>query len=489
MTTSAPLSATEARRAARSAAALTLARILSSGASFVWQLILGRWLGDSEYGVYGTILALFTLGATFALFGLSLIVIRESARRPERASDAFTIALVITTVTTGLGYVAVNAIAVPLGYDDGLRGLLAIAGLALFTDTAGTLAYDQLIARERMVSASIIEVGYILGRIALAGIALALGFGLFGVYVVTLLTSLLRAGILWGLAARSGIRPRFPVDAIWRRRLLIDALPLAVAAFINQAYTYTDRLISTSILTSAATGHLTAAFVIVIGVVEILSTTVIVAVLPLMSRAYQPDQPQGGEQFRFVVEKLALYTLLIGIPLGITFTGAADAITVPLFGEDFRPAAAVLRVLIWYAVLTMVVNVFAQSLMTQNRQRQYVALRTGGLILKLALNLILLPTLGVVGAAAASVMAELAVLIVVSRAAGGASLWRTYAGRLSRIALAALASAAVVAVLLSVFHPLIAAAVGVAIYGAIIVLARVIGADDRALLRTLIGRG
>ncbi len=489
MTASIPLTAAEARRAARSAAVLTLARLIANGALFGWQLILGRWLGDAEYGVYGTILALFTLGATFGLFGLSLIAIRESARRPERAGAVFTAALTIATVTTAIGYAAVNLAAALLGYPDDLRGLLALAGLALFTDTAGTLAYDQLIARERMISASAVEVGHILGRIALALLALAAGFGLLGVYLVTLLTSLMRAAVLWGVMARSGVRPRFPVDAVWRRRLIGDALPLALAAFINQAYTYIDRLIATGLLSSAATGQLTAAFVIVVGVVEILSTTVLVAVFPLMARAYQPDQPGGGVQFRFLVEKLALYTLLIGIPLGIAFTAAADAITVPLFGADFQPAAQVLRVLIWYAALTMIVNVFAQALMVQNRQRQYVALRTGGLILKLGLNLVLLPALGVIGAAAASVIAELAVLIAVGRAAGGAGPGRIAALRLGRVALAAAVSAGSVALLLAFIPPLIAALAAGLIYLLSGLALRIVDADDRALLRTLLRRG
>lgn len=488
MTASIPLTAAEARRAARSAAALTLARIISSGALFGWQLILGRWLGDTEYGVYGTILALFTLGATFGLFGLSLIAIRESARRPERASAVFTAALAIATVTTAIAYVAINLAAALLGYPDHLRALLGLAGLALFTDTAGTLAYDQLIARERMVNASAVEVGHILGRIALAALVLAAGFGLTGVYLITLLTSLLRAAVLWGLAARSGVSLRFPVDAIWRRRLIGDALPLALAAFINQAYTYIDRLIATSLLSSAATGQLTAAFVIVVGVVEILSTTVLVAVFPLMARAYQPDQPDGGTQFGFLVEKLALYTLLISIPLGLVFTTAADAITVPLFGTDFQPAADVLRVLIWYAGLTMIVNVFAQSLMVQNRQRRYVTLRTGGLILKLGLNLALLPALGVIGAAAASVIAELVVLIAVGRAAGGAAQRHPSALRLGRVALAAAASAGAAVFLMTFAHPLIAAlGAGVAYLLSGLAL-RVVDTDDRALLRTLLRR-
>lgn len=486
--TTAPLAAAEARRAARSAAALTLARIIGSAAQFAWQLILARWLGDADFGVYGTIGALFTIGASFAGFGLSLIVIREAARQPDRAGDALTIALVVTTITAGIAFMAVNFAGAAFGYPVDLRALLSVAALAIFTDTLGTLAYDQLLARERMVTTAAVEVGYILGRIALAGGVLALGGGLFGVYAVTLLTSSGRAALLWTLAARAGVLVRFPVNAAWRNQLVRDAAPLALAAFINLAYVQIDRLLATALLGPAVTGHLNAAFVIVVGVVEILSTTVLVAVYPLMSRAYQPDQPNGGAQFHYVLERLAFYTYVIGIPLGLAFTTAADAITVPLFGADFQPAAGVLRVLIWYAALTMIVNVFAQAALAQNRQRGYVAIRAVGLAVKLALNVVLLPTFGAAGAALASVIAEAGVLIAAARLAGGRGVFAPFIGRRGAIVLGlGLVSGAVMVLLGMAIPPLLAAIVGGIVY-AIGGLVWVVSPDDRALVRSIIKR-
>ncbi|MFN8378281.1 MAG: polysaccharide biosynthesis C-terminal domain-containing protein [Anaerolineae bacterium] len=83
----------------------------------------------------------------------------------------------------------------------------------------------------------------------------------------------------------------------------------------------------------------------------------------------------------------------------------------------------------------MVVNVFSQGLTVENRQRRYVMIRTGGLVGKLALNLLLMPVIGVMGAAVATVLAESGVL------AGTASAfpleWRELLPRLLRVALAA----------------------------------------------------
>ena len=104
--------------------------------------------------------------------------------------------------------------------------------------------------------------------------------------------------------------------------------------------------------------------------VEVLSTTILVAIYPMMSRVYRGDGQDS-------------HLPLHGRKAGVLHAAdrAADwawssacsprEIIVPLFGAGYSATAAILRVLIWYAVVTMVDNVFAQALYVQNRQRYH----------------------------------------------------------------------------------------------------------------------
>ena len=480
-TTSTPLAGAEARRAARNAVAIVVSRIISSGALFVWSLILAGLLGDSDFGIYNAIAALYLIGAAMTSFSLSQIVIREVARQPELAGKYLGITLILQTVLALFAYVSMNAAALAFGYDDTLRGLTAIACISLLIDMLGNMCYDQLIAQERMVTTASIDLAHVVIRIVLAALALWAGFGLLGIYVVTLLTGIGRSILLWTMLLKTGVRPVLPLDWSLARPLLINSAPLALSSFINMTYVQIDKLMTTSLLTTADTGHLSAAFIIVIGVVEILSTTVLIALYPMMSRTYQPGNAHNATFF-FIVEKLSFFTLLIGLPLGLLCTSFAAEIAVPLFGEDFRPAADVLRVLIWYAVITIVVNVFAQAMMVQNRQRFYVAVRAGGLILKLVLNLMLLPRIGVVGAALASVVAE---ALVLAALAGAFKLdWRALSPRLLRIVGAVLAATATMFAL-GAIHPILGMIGGLAVYAGAILLLGVLANDDWDLLYRL----
>jgi PST family polysaccharide transporter len=487
-----PLRGDEARRAARNAAAIAAARVISSGAAFAWQLVLGRLLGDAAFGVYGTISGLIGIAVPLAAFGISPILIRDVARRPDLAGRCQSIALFTQTLLALLAYLALNGAGLALGYDEALRAFAAVAAFSLFVDLPGNLCYDLLLAQEKMTTTSAVEIAHIVARVALGTLLLSAGWGLAGAYIATLITGVVRSAALWWLLRRTGVAPVFPLDRRLARSLLTDSAPLAAASVLNMSYAYIDRLLTTSLLTTAAAGHLTAAFVVIYGVIDLLSTTVITALYPLMSRAYTP----GGDNATFdvVVRTLARFTLLIGLPLGLVFTVHAGAITVPLFGDDFAPSADVLRVLIWFAVVAMIGNVYAQALLAQNRQRITVMARALALAVKLALSLMLLPAVGVVGAALASVGAELLTLALLWRAfsvhartaarpsVGGAAR-PAGAARLAGAALLALG--AMWALESRGVSPLVGMMAGGAVYGAGVLALRVLQAEEWDLLYRL----
>ncbi len=482
------LSGAEARRAARNAGAIVVARVLSSGALLLWQLILGRLLGDSEFGVYGTVGALFALGASLTAFGTGPIVVRDVARRPDRAGMYLSAAL-ITHTMFGLGaYLILNALGVALGYDGSIRALTAVAAISLFVDLFGNVAYDVLLGRERMVVASGIDVAHIVVRIVLAGIALSLGFGLLGVYVMTIVSGVGRSVAFWIVLRRDNVRAHFPIDGVLVRALIINSAPLAVGALINITYTQIDKLMTTSTLTTADTGHLNAAFVIIAGVVELLSSTVLTAIFPILSRAFvMPFKltDPANATFRFLIEKLAFFSVLVGLPLSIAITLFASAVAIPLFGADFAPTADLLRVLIWYALVVLVVNVFAQGMMAQNRQRRLLIVRFGGLGLKLSLNIFLLPRVGVIGAGIASVCAELVVLALLIGDYRALQLQRHLLGRLARTALAGVVAAAVMWVV-GAINPVVGLIVGGLAYIVALIGVRALAKDDLDLLYRLV---
>ncbi len=480
--TSSHLTGEEAKRTARNIGALVLASLLSKGALFIWQLVLAPWLGVLDYGIYGTVGALLAIAMPAASFGMGLILIRDVASAPKKAGHYWSGMLFLQTSLAILAYIGMNLGA--LGYSETIRGFTAIAGLSLFIDLFGSMGYDLLLSREEMAKASVVEIGHIFLRIGLAILALALGFGLLGVYIATFLSSIVRWIVLWGLNFRAGVYPQFPLDRGTAWQLLVDSSPLAIAAVLSLAYQHADKLMTTGILGEEGTGYLTVAFVINFGVIEMLSTTVLTATYPLMSRVYQAGE---STTFRMIIEKLALFMLVISLPLVLTLSIFASDITIPLFGEDFAPTAGILRILIWYTMLTMVANIFSKALLVQNRQRLTLMIRMAGLGLNILLNLILLnhwqdPR----GAAVASIAAEglILVLLIWQFQASGIS-WQQLLPNLARLLVLGII-VAIVMLMLQDIQFILAMVAGLALYIAGIIVGKILRPDDWDLIYRLV---
>jgi O-antigen/teichoic acid export membrane protein len=485
MTTSDSVSPTaqDARRAARNAGAIAAASVLSKGALFFWQLALARAVGEASYGIYGTVGAFFAVGTAIVNFGMGPIVIRDVARAPQLAGKYLTATLFMQTGLAVIAYGLINGAAALGGYEDALRALLALAAVSLLVDILGNMTNDLLLAQERMLASSLVTIGHIILLISLAGLALLAGWDLVGVYFATILAGLGRAAALWVLVLRRGVRPQLPFDASIAMPLLRNGAPLALAAFLALAYQHADKLMTTRFIGSSQTGYLTAAFVIVFGIIELLSTTVLIATYPMMSRYYQDGQ---GDVFGFMVEKLAFFTLLVSVPIALVLSIFAPEITVPLFGPNFAPTADVLRILIWYTVVAMTANVFARGLVVQNRQRSLLAVRATGLALNILLNALLIPRVGIIGAACASLAAELLVLSVLLHyfKASGWDLGRMQP-RLLRLLLLSGAVAAGM-LLLGRVQPLLGLVGGPLLYAGGVSAGWVLAADDWDLIYRLV---
>ena len=477
----ASISASDAKRAARNVSALVFASLISKGALFLWQLWLSTWLGAYEYGIYGTVVGMIAIAGSLASFSMGLIVIRDVAREPHKAGKYWTAMLFWQTALALLAYIAMNGFAI--GYSEALRGFAALAGINLFIDLFGNMGHDLLLAREDMLKTSLVEIIHILLRIGLALAALGLGFGLLGVYGAAIISGILRSLTLVYLNVRAGIRPQFPFDRAIGLPLLVNSAPLALSALLSLAYQHADKLMTTGILGETVTGYLTVAFVINFGVIELFSTTVLVAAYPLLARYYDDGR---GSTFGFMLEKLALYMVLIGLPLALSLSIFADDIISALFGSAYAPTAGILSLLIWYTAITMFGNVFSKGMLIQNRQRCLLVLRAAGLALNVALNAILLTAWGDArGAAIASIAAELLVVALLLRTFRTPGCrWRRLGGASARLLLIAV-PVTLIMLLAREWLAMPALLIGVSAYLVGILVARVFNDDDWDLIYRL----
>jgi len=452
-------------RLARRVAANTTAQLAGKAAVLLVAAgsiaVLTRYLGPSDYGRYGLALSVMQLFGVFADAGLTTIVVRESARHPERTAELVGNALTLRMLLS-LAVIALAGLgSFVLPYEPKVQLAIVIAGVPLLFGGLTSTATAVLQTELRMARAAIAEV---VGRVAsfaavIAVVLLDLGFyaavGAGGVgAAVTLL-------VTWRLT-----RPLAPIafraaTGTWRS-LIGASLPVGLALALNEIYVRADTIIISAYRDFDEVGAYALAYRI-LEVTSLAGTAFLTSVFPLMSR--QAGADVAG--LRRTLQTAWDAFLMLGTPLAICGAVVAPQVVDLAAGADFADAADPLRILLFAGALAFVNGVLGFGLIATDRQRRALWLNVVGLTANVGLNLVVVPAHGIVGAATVTVFTEIIVL------AGGLWLSRRHLDFTPRVGVlvpAAGAAGIAAAVLLALpFDALVLLApLAVALYGGLL---------------------
>ena len=124
---------------------------------------------------------------------------------------------------------------------------------------------------------------------------------------------------------------------------------------------------------------------------------------PVLSRTYVASR----EQFRHVVRGTLELWVGATVPLVVAGTFLADPIVRFLYGSAYAASAAPFRILVWSAALVVLRWVYMDSLRATGHQNLDLRCAITSATLNVGLNVLLIPRFGMIGAASATVFADL----------------------------------------------------------------------------------
>ncbi len=337
--------------------------------------------------------------------GLTTIVVRELAQRPERAPVLLGSALVLRS---GLSLAAVAAAVVAslaLPYPPDVRVAVAIAGIPL---AFGLLNSAFVAVLQAGLQAGRAAVGDVAGRAAsLAAVALVAALDLgFHAVVATAGVGAAVTLLVTARLARRALPARPVADRGEVRGLLLAALPLGAALALNEAYGRADALIISLTRPFDELG-LYALGWRVLELSATLPAVLLFALFPLIARfVAQGETERLRTTLQVGVDVLALAGLALAVGGGLV----ADALARALGGDGFAGAAEPMRVLLVAAALGFVNGLYGHALIARARQLSTLWLNAGILAINVGLNVLLVPKYGIMAAAWSAVACEIAIL-------------------------------------------------------------------------------
>jgi O-antigen/teichoic acid export membrane protein len=370
--------------------------------------IVARYLGLERFGIYAFITAIaLTLGPA-AAFGVTRMVVRELAKRNVNDREFFTTACVIQAVFCAflMGIGIMLTYLTNWSHTTDVAVLLALAGALIMA--LGETHMSVTWAHERM------DFSLIAGGVQKVSLLVFICLvAVFDAGFLALFWARLWAAVLYFLISAVLVYARFLKPCLcfrmdYARNIIRESLPLCVARLQQALLLRVDVFVLKWLSTPAAIGLFEVPHRL-ISQVQILASSVNMSVFPVLARSTDPAA-------REMLQKSYGQTVRFLLVTGLFLTGAMNVCAEPfmslLFGSEFLPAVASLRVL--SSVIGMLfVSTFQFSLLVALGKPRLNVLCLGiALLVNFTLDVVLIPGYGYLGASVATLIAYFVRVVV-----------------------------------------------------------------------------
>ena len=380
-----------------------MARTVAAALSAVWLVVAARNL---PLAAFGDLALLLSLGVTLSFIGdlgLPLVLMDTCARRPGTARAA--LALVIrrrTAAATVAGAVTAAAYLVAAG--DTRWTIPATFAVSMLATAGHTSASAALRAVGTVRAEALNEVVSRVAVLLLGGVWLARGGGLLAAVTVYAAVDIVSV-----LALVAVCRRRLPVaeGTVDQESFGLRATaPLAGGGLLANLYQRADVWVLALIAGPTSVAMYAAAYRLLDGLL-LLPGAVAALVVPRTA-----GLPPGGRAV--AGRRSAVRSVALVLPLSALVAALGRPVLELLFGASFSAAAPVLAVLMVSASAGAVVTVLS-PLVGVAARRTYAVVMASALSVNLTLNVALVPRLGSMGAALATLASQVVLAVVLWR--------------------------------------------------------------------------
>ena len=366
----------------------------------VTSLGLARHLGPAGFGAYQSLVSWVLIFVAVAAGGFQSVVIQQLAvsKAPHLILGT---AFRLRMVWSGLAMLLCTGIPLLLGWDTlQLMGLLIL--VPILPLQVGDLADYLFQSRIQPKPVVVARTCGSLASLALVGFGMLSGQGILFFLLAVMVEQVIGCALLLLANQRSGIPfARWRFDPLVASELWQDAWPMLLATLSFFIYTRIDVVMLQALSTPEQTGFF-AASARLSQLWAFVPMVIVNAAFPLLARTRA-----SGDIHAYAEQQSSLFTLLgaSGLAIALPVSLCASWLAPLLFGVAYRATAPMLALQAWIALCYFLRTGLDRYLVTERLTRFNLMLHLGTALLNVALNLVLIPRMGGLGAAWASLAA------------------------------------------------------------------------------------
>ena len=388
-----------AQRILKNVASLLISRAIAQSFTFVSIIYLARILGPADFGRINFALAIVAYFTLIGNMGLPLLGTRDIARDKDKIRDYSGSVLTLRFFLAVLGFSLLLLMAFFLNKPLEIRYLIILYGLGLIPSA---LLLDW--AFQGVEKMEYIGLGRILAAVIYVGLVLGFVKGRQQLLLIPcfhVAANLLAAGLLISIFVRQFGRPEFGFKIVFWKSLLRQALPIGFSLVMIEIFYNIDTVMLGFMRSDEEVGYYNAAYKIIMLLI-LASGAYHDAIFPVISNYYATSI----DLLQSLLLQTAKLMVTLALPLAIGGTILARPLINFIYGAAYSGGVIALQILIWAVAIIWINTVYSRALLGCDRQNKYALAVAMAALINVILNFVLIPPLGLKGAAIATVLAE-----------------------------------------------------------------------------------
>jgi PST family polysaccharide transporter len=378
-------------------------KILRMGVGLFAGVWIARYLGPEQFGLLSFATAFVGLFGAIATMGLQGIVVRDLVRDPGDKEETLGTAAFLQFFGGLISYGLILAVIFWLRADDALaKTIVAILGSMMLFKSSEIAVYwfeSQVLSKYIVwiqngvfLIFAIIKVGLILKNAPLIAFAWAM-----------MAEALIVAFLMLVMLDLHGPKlTRLNVNFTKAKTLLADSWPLLLSGIAILIYMKIDQIMLGQLIGDEAVGIYSAA-VRISEVWYFVPMAIVVSVFPAILEAKKRSEKLYYDRLQRLYDVMVWLAIAVALPMSFLST----TIITLLFGDAYKQAGTILSIHIWAAIFVFLGVASGKWFLAENRQILSLQRTVFGAIANVILNLVLISQFGTIGAAIATVLAQL----------------------------------------------------------------------------------
>ena len=364
-------------------------------------MLSARYLGPSGYGLISYAASIVTFVVPVMQLGLNSTLVQELVNDPDHEGSIMGTSIVMSLVS-GMGCI-VGVVAFSALTNPGEPVTTLVCGLYSIQLVFQALEQIQYWFHAKLLS-KYVSVTMLVAYGITSGykiLLLVLGSSVYWFALSQALDFLLISGVLLVIYRRKG---NAKLAFSWKlfRKMFARSKYYIISNLMISVFAQTDRIMLKIMMDETAVGYYSAA-VTCAGMAGFVFEAIINSAQPVILESAR----RGDAALERAISTLYSVVIYLSIGLCVVITVFAPLVIHILYGDQYGPAVQALRLIVWYSTFSYLGAVRDVWILAQWKQKYLLLINLIGAGANVALNVALIPWLGINGAALASLLTQI----------------------------------------------------------------------------------